>query len=492
MIAMIIKGFVKLVLSVLLLLTTVIVGRTLMFTPQPLSDAASQTASLPAIATDQLAARLSAAIGFQTISFDDRSQIDYQEFSDFQHWLEQVYPVLHQQLEKIVINQHTLLFRWPAPSEQAGSILLSAHYDVVPVEPGTEAQWQHPPFAGTIADGYVWGRGALDNKGAAIAMLEAVNLLLASGYQPAKDIYLALTHDEEIGSTEGAQGIVHYFRQHGIYPEWSLDEGSFVLQGIIPGISEPVASINIAEKGYLTLQLIAKGEGGHSSLPPPETAVKILAAALVKLHYAPLPGQLDGLSAAMYDSLARHMPLRYRVLFANRWLFGRLLESTLSESAVGNAMLRTTTAPTMLSGSVKPNVLPITATATINFRIHPRDSVAEVVSWVRQAIDDERIQIRLVQQSEPSGVASQQSEAFRHLASSVQQVHGPAIVIPGLTVAATDSRYYESGVKNAYRFNPMLLRQADLAGFHGTNERISIDNLEKAVQFYMLLLQASN
>lgn len=480
--------------TAVIVLLAVLLVRTWLYVPiarAPITLPPAASIDMTQIDMTQISANLAQAIRFKTISEEDHSNIDYSEFNRFKQWLAQTYPTVHQQLPLQLINDYTLLFRWPGSQANAGSLLLSAHYDVVPVVSGTESQWQHPPFAGVVDESYIWGRGTLDNKGAAIALMEAVSLLLQQNYQPDKDVYIALTHDEEIGSVNGAGGIAAYFRQQNIRPDWSLDEGSFVLQDIIPGVTEPIASINVAEKGYLTLNLTARSNGGHSSMPPQETAVSILAAAIVKLRYAPIPGGLDGISASMYDTLARHMSFGKRLLFANRWLFGPLIESVLADSDVGNAMLRTTTAPTMLSGSVKSNVLPITASAKINFRLHPRDSVADIIEYVRTVIDDSRIDIQAEQQSEASAIASSNIPAFNAIAQAAEQSHGRLIITPGLTVGATDSRYYEKAVQNAYRFNPMLLRLADLSGFHGTNERISIDNMAKATQFYMSLISTS-
>lgn len=472
------------------LLGTILVFRTLNYVPTPHTATA---VNFPiTVDVEQISDRLAQAIRFQTISQEDRSQINYQEFNNFKQWLAETYPAVHQQLELQLINDYTLLFRWPGKQANAGSILLSAHYDVVPVVPGTEQEWQHPPFAGIVDDTYIWGRGALDNKGAAVALMEAVNLLLSQSFKPVKDIYIAITHDEEIGSIQGAAAIAAYFKQQNIQPEWSLDEGSFVLQDIFPGVTQPVASINVAEKGILTLNMTAHSKGGHSSMPPQETAVSILAAAIVKLRYAPVPGGLDGISADMFDTLGRHMSFSKRLLFANRWLFGPVIESTLANTDVGNAILRTTTAPTMLSGSVKSNVLPITASAKINFRLHPRDSVEEIIAYVRNVIDDERIVLTAEQYTAASRVSSSNNVPFNTIAALTQQSHGKVIVVPGLTIAATDSRYYEKAVQNAYRFNPMLLRMADLSGFHGTNERISKENMAKATQFYARLIISSN
>jgi len=441
---------------------------------------------LPAVDEAALATLLSEAIRFKTLSFDDGRR-DQAAFNGFRQWLASRFPRVHQSLTLQLLNEHTLLFHWRGQAATA-PVLWSAHYDVVPVIPGTEKQWQHPPFAGAVADGYVWGRGALDDKSAVVTMLSAIETQLAAGLVPGQDVWLALTHDEEVGSLQGAKAVDAYLQQQGVNISWSLDEGSYVLDGLIPGATAPVASINVAEKGYLTLELTAKAAGGHSSMPPTDTAVTILARALTRLQQAPMPGGLDGVSADFYQSLAPVLPLAQRALLANSWLFGPLLSREISKSPAGNAMLRTTTAPTMLSGSIKSNVLPIEARAVVNFRIHPRDSIADVIAHVRNVTGEPALDIQQIDGNEASKVAASDNDAFALLAAATRAVYGEMLVVPGLTLGATDSRFYGGAVQHSYRFNPMVLTNEDLAGFHGTNERISSRNLAQAVRFYQLVL----
>lgn len=470
----------------IVLLLAVLIVNALRFTPPPV---ASTDREMLTVEPDgqMLAQQLSQAITFKTISYETGNPDNYASFAAFSAWLENTYPAVFEQLTLHRINQHTLLFQWQGKTDAPG-VMFSAHYDVVPVNPGTENNWTHPPFAGDIADGMIWGRGALDDKSAAIALMASVSALLQQGFTPEHDIYIALTHDEELGSELGAQSVTRWFEDNKVPLAWSLDEGSFVLKDILPGIDKGIASINVAEKGFLTLTLTAKGAGGHSSMPPADTAVTILASAILKLKDAPLPGGLEGVSEQMYSNIARHMDFSKRLLFANMWLFRPLLNSILDDSTSGNAMLRTTTAPTMLSGSVKSNVLPATATATINFRLHPRDSVQSVVDWVTNAIDDERVTVAVMESTEPSTVSPTDNQGFNDLIASTQTVYPNSIITPGLTIAATDSRFY-AAMTNAYRFNPMVITNEDLDGFHGTNEKISIENMVNAVKFYSALMQ---
>lgn len=491
------KKFLIAIGAALLLLVSVILVRTLTFTAPSLPQQVVASADPAQLDGNTMAKRLAQAIQFPTVSAQLDQPDTRKAFRGFIDWLATTYPQVHSALSPTRLGtqadqEFTLLFTWPGKNPQLKPVLLSAHYDVVPVIPGTETDWTHPPYAGTIDDTHIWGRGALDDKSAAIALMEAASALLKQGFQPERTVYIALTSDEETGGDSGTAAVVERLKRDGVQLDWSLDEGSFLLQGFIPGVAAPIASINVAEKGYLTVKLIAHGQGGHSSMPPAETAVDILARALTRLHDSPLPGGLDGFSSKLFDAAARHMPFHRRLLFANQWLFGSAIEAALEKQAATAALLRTTTAPTMLSGSVKDNVLPIEATATVNFRIHPRDTVEGILEHITQAIDDKRVEISVSRAVAASKVSSDTAQGFRLLAATTRALYGPAIVAPGLTIAGTDSRRYQEIADDNYRFNPMVVTREDTHGFHGTNERISIGNLQKAAGFYRQLIQGVN
>jgi carboxypeptidase PM20D1 len=439
----------------------------------------------------RIARHLSEAIRLQTVSHQTGTMSDPAPFADFIAWVERTYPEVGEKLEREVVNDYSLLFTWPGADPTRKPILLTGHYDVVPVIPGTEELWEQPPFSGAIADGFVWGRGALDDKGAVITMLEATTHLLGMGFVPQRTIYLALGHDEEIGGQLGAGGITKLLQERGVQLEWSLDEGSFVIAGMLPGVDHPIASINVAEKGYVTLELVASGTGGHSSIPPRQTAVGTLAAAIVAVEASPLPGGSNAAMDAMMDALVPHVPFAVRIVLANRWLFGGLLDYGLGRVPSMNAMIRTTTAATMLEGSIKENVLPIEAVGAVNFRLHPRDTPEFVEDHIRRVIDDERVEVRRRgTASRASAVSSSESDGFRLIAEATARVYGKVIVVPGMTVGGTDSRHYGQIADDAYRFNPMVVTADDIAGFHGTNERISIENLVNATRTYAEIMLA--
>tara|TARA_B100000214_G_scaffold355090_1_gene312546 strand:- start:817 stop:2274 length:1458 start_codon:yes stop_codon:yes gene_type:complete len=442
-----------------------------------------------AISIDEIKAsqNLAASIRFKTISYQDEENFPYEEFNNFIKWAETTYPEFHEDME-IEQLEHSLLFKWQGTNPMLAPILFEGHHDVVPIIPGTENLWQEDPFAGVISNNRIWGRGALDDKSGVIGLMEAATYLIKNNFKPKRTTYFSFGHDEEVGGS-GAALITEKLRQEGVQLLWSLGEGSFVNKGFFPGIDKFIAPINVAEKGSANIMIIAKAKGGHSSTPPKKTAVTILAEALVKLEKEPLPGSLEGLSAAMFNEVSKHMPFGYRFLFANRWLFGGMLDSQLSSTPVINAMIRTTTAPTMLNGSVKSNVLPIEATALINFRLHPRDTTESVTNHVRRVVGSNDVEVRFLGGREASEISSWDSPGFKIVSSSLEKVYGDIVPVPGLMIAASDTRHYSKIADNSFRFNPYFIVPEDMAGIHGTNESIEIDSFISGIKTYVEIIR---
>jgi carboxypeptidase PM20D1 len=397
---------------------------------------------------------------------------------------------VHVLLEREVVGGHSLLYRWPGRDSTLKPILLLAHQDVVPVEPGTEANWQEEPFAGRITAGFIWGRGSIDNKSAVLGTLEAVEMLLGEGFQPERTILLAYGHDEEVGGSRGAREIAGLLRRRGVELHMVVDEGGVIGDGILRGVSRPVALVGIAEKGFATIELTTRTTGGHSSLPPRQSAIGILGAAVARLEAEPLRARLEGPTRQLFDRLAPSFPVAQRALFSNLWLSRPLVLRTLTSSPTTNAMVRTTTAVTIFQAGTKDNVLPSHARAVINFRIHPGDSIAGVLAHVRRVVDDPRVEAGLVGRfsAEPSAVSGTESEAFRTLERSVRSVVPSALVAPYLVVVVTDSRYFADLCRDVFRFLPLRLGPGDLERIHGTNERIAIRDYEQAIRIYRRLL----
>ena len=441
--------------------------------------------------TTALAQRLAGALKFKTISYQDSTQFQRREFEGLQRYLRESFPRLHAALKLEKVNGYGLLYEWPGADTNLPPLLLLAHQDVVPVEPGTEGKWTEPPFAGRIAGGYVWGRGALDDKGSLVAILEAVEHLVAGGARPRRTVYLAFGYDEEVGGRRGAMQIAALLASRNIHPYFVLDEGGALTRGLIPGIGAPVALVGIAEKGYMTVELTAHAAGGHSSMPPPQTAVGSLAAALTRLEDHPMPPAIRGPTAAMLDYLGPEMSFGPRLLLGNRWLFGGMLAARFGATPQGNAMVRTTTAPTVLQAGVKENVLPSTARALVNFRLLPGDSVLGVLEHVREVVNDATVDVRALEgmSTNASPVSDVEAEPFQLLARTIRQVIPGTVVTPWLLVGGTDSRHYGRLTPNVLRFVGDALGPDDLRRVHGTDERVGVQAYADAVRVYLQLLK---
>jgi carboxypeptidase PM20D1 len=444
-----------------------------------------------ALATDvaipaDAAERLANAIRFRTISGDDMTEFDAGAFAGLHRFLQTAFPLVHSHLRRETVATHSLLYTWRGTDPLLKPILLMGHLDVVPIEPTSQGDWQQEPFGGHIADGYLWGRGAIDNKATVLGTLEAVEMLLSEGFRPARTVYLAYGHDEEVGGTGGAREIARLLESRGVQLEMVLDEGGVIGEGVLPGVTAPVALVGIAEKGFVTLELSARVSGGHSSLPPRQGAVGIVSAAVVKLDGNPMPARLEGPTEELFNRIGPRFPLAQRAVFANLWLTRALVTRQLENRPNTNAMVRTTIAPTIFQAGTKDNVLPSYARAIINFRILPGDSIASVVEHVRRVIDDDRVEVKPAGRfsAEPSAVSSSVSSAFRALELSIRSIAPDVIVAPYLVVVVTDARHYSNLSRNIFRFLPLRLGSQDIVRMHGINERIGIKEYEAAVRTY--------
>lgn len=230
--------------------------------------------------TDAVTKCLAKSVTFRTICHQDHAEFNPKPFRAFQQFLNKTYPLAHKNLDFELVNEHALLYTWTGSDTKLKPILILAHYDVVPVEPGTEGKWIKDAYSEIIEDGFVWGRGTLDDKVNVLATMEAVEILLAEGKQPARTVMLAYGHDEEIGGDGGAAKISELLKSRNISVEFALDEGGVLATGLMLGISAPVATIGIAEKGYVSIKLLVEAAGDHSSQPPKATAVGIMAKAI--------------------------------------------------------------------------------------------------------------------------------------------------------------------------------------------------------------------
>lgn len=437
-----------------------------------------------------LAEGLAGALRLPTVSLADRAAIDRGAFDALHAYLRDRFPRVHGALRRERMEGHALLYTWRGRDPEAAPLLLLAHQDVVPAP--DEAAWTHPPFAGRIADGFVWGRGAIDDKSALLAQLEAVEALLAEGFRPRRTLLLALGHDEEIRGLEGAASLARALAARGQRPFLVLDEGLAVLEGILPLVEAPVAQIGLAEKGYATLELVARREGGHASQPPEETAIGILSAALMALERRPFPLRLCAPLRASLEALAPAMPPLPRWLLSHLGLTGPLVLRRLAGSPSALPALRTTLAPTLLRAGESENVLPAEARAALNARILPGDSVSGLLERVRSVVDDDRVEVRVREPvREPSAVSPAEGPAYEAVARAIRSTFPDALVAPGLVPVGTDSRHYEALGAPTYRFRPYRLRPEDLPRIHGVDERIAVADYAAMVRFYVALLRGA-
>jgi carboxypeptidase PM20D1 len=476
--------------AILALFVGVIVIRTVMIHPGPDATASVKLAPAPAVDVDRAAAHLGKAVRIQTISRIEGVVDNPEAFLAFQAFLKSAYPRLHAAMRFEAVAGYSLLYTLPGSDPSLAPILLLAHQDVVPVEAGTEGDWEAPPFSGDIRDGSIYGRGAVDDKGSLVAVMEAMETLFARGFQPRRTVLLAFGHDEEVLGS-GAKAIARLLGERNIRPWFVIDEGMDVLLDN-PLTGQPAVLIGIAEKGYLTVRVTARSGGGHSSMPPGETAAERLSKAILAIRSHPFPGHLDeGPVAGMLDALAPRLGFVQRAVIGNRWVFGPFLSSRMGLTPAGNALLRTTIAPTVIDGGTKENVLPQEVHVLINLRLNPRDSVAGALEHLRRSvagIDGISVDAHGTP-VEPSPVSSTTSDSYAMLAA-VARAHAPndAAVAPMLVLGGTDSRFYASVAENIYRFAPAWIRQSEFARIHGTGERLSLENLERMIRFYAQLV----
>ncbi len=473
------------VVLVLVLIVAIVAVRTVRLASRQI-----QAEPVTGIQVDEEAAadHLADVLRFRTVSYPDPAKMEYSEFDSLHQYLKQTFPTVYGALESQTVGDHSLLLTWRGQNADLKPVLLMGHMDVVPAD---AQNWTHPPFSGAIADGYIWGRGALDDKSTVTGLLEAAEILCKQGFRPQRTVYFAFGHDEELAGDQGAVKVAALLKAQGIRLEFVMDEGLAITDGIVPGISRPVALIGIAEKGFLSLELSVESEGGHSSAPPPHTTIGILSQAITKLESHQLPAGISGAAGEMLEALGPEMPWPNKMALANLWLFRPVLLSELQKTPSGNSLVRTTTAVTMIEGGVKENVLPASAKAIVNFRIKPGETVESVTDHVRNTIDDPEVKIKDFhgRATNPSPVSSAGSTAFRMIHTTVRQIFPDTLVAPGLVTGATDSRHYSAISEDTYRFAPFRITKEDLVRVHGINERIAVKDYSAMIRFYVQLLR---
>ncbi len=463
------------------LLLAVLLIRTAMFRPKT-QPVASKDA--PQFDRDRAVKALAELIRCKTVSSHDSDLEDDKEFEKLTALLPALYPRVFEVCSVTMLPGRGLLLRWPGKSDSAPSVMM-AHYDVVPAD---ENSWEKPPFAAVMEDGVLWGRGTLDTKVTVNGILFAADHLIARGFIPENDIYFAFSGSEEVNGA-GAPSIVDYFVQHHIQPAIVVDEGGAVVENVFPGVRQPCGLIGIAEKGMMNVQFLTRSAGGHASAPKPHTPVGVLSEACRKVEGHPFKSHIRGPAAQMFDTLGRHATFLYRMIFANLWCFGWLLD-LLGRKSGGemNALMRTTVAFTQMEGSSARNVIPTEARMVANMRLNPHDSVRSALAHLRGTVKNDAVEITVLEASEPSPVSATGCEAWARVASTVAETWPGCIAAPYLMVQCSDSRHYRDLSDHVYRFSAMDLSAAERATIHGNNERIRQETVGKAVEFYIRLL----
>lgn len=427
-------------------------------------------------------------IQFKTITYDDSSRLDSSQFIGLRKFLERAYPRVHEKLTREIVNRYSLLFHWPGRDTTLDAIVFIAHMDVVPVEETSLASWKAQPFAGMVMNDSLWGRGTVDDKVNVVSILESVEKLLREGFEPQRSVYLVFGHDEEAGGRNGARVIAQLLRHRKVKAKLIMDEGGYVTENKVPGIVKPVAMLGTSEKGYLNLLLTVETNGGHSSFPEKETSIDILSRALVKIRTTAFP---PGISASTHDMIGfvgPELPFFQKVVFANARLFEKIIIGSYTRSPIGNAMMRTTAVPTIVKAGIKENVIPGKASAVVNFRLLPGDSINWVIRQVNRTINDSRIRITNINGVEASGVTSINTEGFQAVQRIVYKTFPAVLASPFLLIGGTDSKHFQDISPSIVRFSPIN----GLDGFHGVNERISLQSYRLSIWFYEQLIRELN
>ncbi len=470
------------ILALIVVFLAVILIRTAMFKPKD-----SGKKEFEEVEFDRAAAvnALGELVKCRTVSYSDHSLENDAEFEKLIGKLPELYPNVVKTCPMQRFDGRALLFHWKGKGSGKPAVLM-AHYDVVPVE---EANWTHPAFDAEVIDGVMWGRGTLDTKVTFNGILSAAENLLKQGFTPANDIYFAFSGGEEING-DGAKNIVNYFKDNGIELEMVVDEGGAVVENVFPGVKQPCGLIGIAEKGMLNLEYSIASSGGHASAPAPHTPVGQLALACTKVEAHPFKAHLTKPVREMFDTLGRHSGFLYRMIFANLWCFGGVLDNMCRKSGGElNALMRTTVAFTQMSGSKAPNVIPPSVSMVSNLRLNPEDSVDGAVEYIRSVINDPNVKLTVGDHMEPSRISDTSCAGWERVSNAVAGTWRGCLVAPYLMVQCSDSRHYGVISDRVYRFSAMDLTAEERRTIHGNDEHIRLETAERAVEFFIRVIK---
>ncbi len=470
------------ILGLIALFLCVIIVRTLGFKPQ--KEEAREVENIEVDSNAAISA-LAELVKCKTISRYTHEEEDDAEFRKLLDLLPTLYPNVFATCAYQEMADRGILFHWKGKTEGEPAVMM-AHYDVVPVN---EDKWDKPAFEAIIEDGVMWGRGTLDTKVTMNGVLSAAETLIKSGFVPENDIYFAFSGGEEV-SGDGARHIVNYFKEKGITLGVVVDEGGGVVENVFPGVKKPCALIGIAEKGLIDLRYTVDSNGGHASAPKPHTPVGVLSMACCRVEAKPFKSHITKPVAEMFDTLGRHSTFVYRMIFANMWCFGGVLDMIAKKSGGEmNALMRTTVAFTQMQGSSAANVIPPSASMVSNMRLNPADSVASAKEYIKKTVGDDNVKLEIIQANEPSRISNTDCEGWHKVCRAVADTWQGSLVSPYLMVQCSDSRHYGEISDRVYRFSAMDLTSAERATIHGNNERIRLESITRAVEFYIRLMK---
>lgn len=440
---------------------------------------------------EELLANFKEAIRIPTVSVSE-TVINTTALREFDKLLRKAFPTVFSSnlVRHELVANYSHLFWVQGSNPSLVPYLLMAHIDVVPANESDG--WDAPPFSAKEIDGFIYGRGTIDDKGQVMSLLQALEYLLIKGYAPRRGFYISLGHDEEVTGLNGAMNVVHILKQRGVQLSFVLDEGLAILDGVIDGLDGPAALIGVSEKGSATVKLSVSMAPGHSSMPPRETSIGILAAAVKRLEDNPMPRLFgQGPERDTFENLAHKFKFPMKFILSNFWLFSPLLARVLERKADTNAFVRTTTAVTIFNSGVKVNVLPSLAEAYVNLRIHSAQTLQEVLDLIQSTVGDERVKIDFVEGFDPLPISSsdETSFGFQIIKKTVLDMFPSVTVAPGICIGNTDSRHFKDLTNDIYRFAPLWFKPGDAQRFHGINERISKKNYEDLVVYYSKLIQ---
>ena len=480
------------IIGVAIFVIVILTSRTIIFSLKK-TELSGSPGDCTDVNGEQAAARLSRAIQFKTVSYSDYDRFDYKEFSAFLQFLKESYPLANSRFESEIINNYSMVYRWRGSDPSLAPLLLLGHYDVVPVEAGTEDEWQEAPFGGTIKDGTLWGRGSLDMKIQIISHLEAAEQLLGEGFTPRRDIWFSYNFDEEQRGTQGAAKATEYFKEKGIRFDTVFDEGGCIIQGAMPGVDPPLALIGLGEKGCSNIRMRVRGAGGHSSMPPRHTSLGKLSRIITDIEKSPMPPRLTAPVREMLSVMGPEMSLLNRIVLSNLFLFKSLLLKIFAGNPKTNAMIRTSLSATMCRAGDAPNVLPLTAEAIVNARIIPGDRVEDVINHLRRVAlktcSPDEIEIEALLKDEASSISPSDTDQFGKIRQAINHFYPQALVSPYLMMGGSDSSKFTELSHHVYRFMPILISNDELGCMHSNNERISLENITRSTAFFKKYIQ---